>query len=99
MDLLIALIKDLRDDVYGAFKVHILPKAIEVIDTQNIQLLDKVFTLISFGIKYLVKPIMADFQNFYVVYLELLIHNNKHLRKFAAQSLSYVTRKMMNQHQ
>ena len=53
--------------------------------------------MISFGIKYLVKPITKDFQVFYSVYLELMVHKSKHLRKFAAQGLSFVLRKMINQ--
>ena len=53
--------------------------------------------MISFGIKYLVKPITKDFRIFYSVYIELLVHKSKHLRKFSAQALSYVLRKMINQ--
>lgn len=97
LDLIIALIKDLREEIYESFKSQILPKSLEVIDTQDINLLDKVFTMISFGIKYLVKPITKDFQVFYSVYLELMVHKSKHLRKFAAQGLSFVLRKMINQ--
>lgn len=61
LDLLIALIKDLREEIYPSFKSLILPTALEAIDTQELALLDKVFTLVSFGIKYLVKPIIKDF--------------------------------------
>lgn len=96
LDLLIALIKDLREEIYDSFKSRILPRALEVIDTQDIHLLDKVFTMVSFAIKYLAKPIIKDFREFYSVYLELMVHKSKHLRKFAAQGLSYVLRKMMN---
>jgi hypothetical protein len=50
--------------------------------------------MISFGIKYLLKPIKEDIQNFYSVYSELLVSKNKYVRKFAAQSFSYVIRKV-----
>lgn len=55
-----------------------------MIDAQNAELLDKVFTMISFGIKYLVKSIKDDIDNFYDMYLEVLVHKNKFIRKFAA---------------
>ena len=50
--------------------------------------------VISFGVKYLSKPIKEDISNFYASYSELLVHKNKFLRKFASQSLSYVLRKI-----
>ena len=70
-----------------------MPEAITLIDVQNVQLLDKIFTLFSFSFKYLIKEIRADIKNFYELFGHLLMHKNKHLRKFAAQSFSYVLRK------
>jgi hypothetical protein len=55
-----------------------------IIDLNNLELLDKIFTMISFGIKYLVKPIKQDLPHFYNVYFEVLTSKSKHLRKFAA---------------
>jgi len=70
-----------------------MPTVISIIDVQSLQLLDHVFTLFSFSFKYLLKPIRDDIQNFYTLYQELLIHGNRHIRHFAAQSFSYILRK------
>ncbi|CDW84473.1 small subunit processome component 20 homolog [Stylonychia lemnae] len=94
LDLLIALIKDFRQDIYQEFLNMIMPAVISVIDMQKIQILDKVFTVISFGVKYLNKSIKEDLENFCDMYSELLIHKNRYIRKFASQSISYVLRKI-----
>ena len=60
LDLLIALIKDLREEIYQDFVSIILPAALNSIDSQNVRLLDKIFTMISFALKYLVKSILGD---------------------------------------
>ena len=94
MELFIALIKDLRQELYEEFATKILPGVIEVIDVQNLDLLDKIFTLFSYSFKYLLKQIRGDFIRFYGLFQVILIHKNKHLRHFAAQSFSHVLRKM-----
>ena len=94
IDLLIALIKDLRHDIYEEFVTQIMPAVVQVLDVQNLVLIDKVFTLFSFCMKFLSKNIKEDFSNFYNVFQEMVIHKNRHLRKFSAQSLCYVLRKL-----
>lgn len=94
VDLCIALIKDLRQDIYDLFLHEILPKTIEVIDGRNLQLLDKIFQMLSISFKYLVKPIKENIKGVYAVYFELLVHKNHFVRKFTAQSFSYVIRKL-----
>ena len=94
LELIIALIKDLRQDLYEEFVMRIMPTVIEVIDVQNLGLLDKVFTLLSYSFKYLLKQIRGDIVRFYGIFHVMLLHKNKHLRHFAAQSFSHVLRKM-----
>ena len=94
LELIIALIKDLRHDAYPEFKEQIMPHVIQVVDVQNVHILDKVFTLFSFCFKYLLKPIREDIHSFFSLFVEVLIHKNRHLRHFAAQCFSYVLRKM-----
>lgn len=43
LDLCIALIKDLRHEIYSEFLHEILPKAIEVLDADNLVIMEKVF--------------------------------------------------------
>ena len=72
-----------------------LPSVIGVLDALNLALLDGVFSLLSFSFKYLLKSIKEDIFNVYNVYSELLKHRNRFVRKFAAQSFSYVLRKVV----
>jgi U3 small nucleolar RNA-associated protein 20 len=94
VELFIALIKDFRGDIYAEFVAQILPSMLNALDITNVQLLDKVFTLLSFAVKYLTKSIKDDLEGFYSQYVELLAHKNRFVRKFAAQSFCYVIRKL-----
>jgi hypothetical protein len=71
-----------------------MPNVIGALDITNVTLVDKIFTLLSFAVKYLTKSIKEDISNFYQVYVELLAHKNKFVRKFAAQAFCYVIRKL-----
>jgi hypothetical protein len=71
-----------------------LPGVVNAIDIENLDLLDKIFSLLSFAMKYLLKQIKDDIVNVYDVYFELIRHKNKYVRKFASQSLCYVLRKV-----
>jgi hypothetical protein len=73
---------------------ELLPTVISLLDCSNLPLLDAVFSLLSFSFKYLLNPIREDLTRFYSIYVELLQHKNKFVRKFAAQSFSYVLRKV-----
>lgn len=84
VDLFIALIKDFRADIYQDFIKQILPSMISALDISNVTLLDKIFTLLSFAVKYLTKSIKDDLDSFYSQYVELLAHKNRFVRKFAA---------------
>ena len=94
LDLCVALIKDLRHEVYGEFLNDMLPKAIEILEVDNLELMDKVFQLLSFSFKYLLKQIKENISAVFTVYIELLQHKNRFVRKFSAQSFSYVLRKI-----
>jgi hypothetical protein len=67
---------------------------IGAIDSQDLPLLDKIFSLLSLAFKFLLKQIKDDISNVYLVLFELIRHTNKFVRKFASQSLSYVIRKL-----
>ena len=94
LEMCIALIKDLRHDIYEEFLHEILPKALEVLDADNLLTMDKVFQLLSFAFKYLIKPIKENIRAVFSVYIVLLEHKNRFIRKFSAQSFSYVLRKV-----
>jgi U3 small nucleolar RNA-associated protein 20 len=94
IELFIALIKDFRSEIYQDFLNQIMPSVIGALDISNVILVDKIFTLMSFGVKYLTKSIKEDLENFYQTYVEMLAHRNKFVKKFAAQSFCYVVRKL-----
>lgn len=94
LDLCIALIKDLRQEIYEEFLHEILPKVIQVLDAENIEIMEKVFQLLSFSFKYLIKPIKENIHSVFSVYIMLLEHKNRFIRKFSAQSFSYALRKI-----
>lgn len=94
IELVIALIKDMRGDIYEDFLQQILPVVISILDCTDLLLMDAVFSMLSFSFKYLIKPLKEDLVRFYTVFVELLLHKNKFVRKFAAQSFSYVLRKV-----
>jgi U3 small nucleolar RNA-associated protein 20 len=75
-----------------------MPSVINALDITNAILVDKIFTLMSFGVKYLTKSIKDDLENFYQIYIEMLSHRNKFVKKFAAQSFCYVLRKLPFDH-
>ena len=84
LDLIIAIVKDLRQDVYEPFINSILPHVIESIDASNLDSLDKIFSLLSFCLKYLIKSIRENLKTVFGVYSELLKHKSKYIRKFTS---------------
>lgn len=56
--------------------------------------MDKIFQLLSFAFKFLLKPIKENIRDIFPVYIVLLEHKNRFIRKFSAQSFSYVLRKV-----
>ena len=61
-----------------------MPEAISLLDIEKVALVDKIFTMISFGIKYLIRDIKSDLPRFYSVFFEILSNKSKHVRRFAA---------------
>lgn len=94
VQLLVALVKDFRSDLYLEFMQIVLPALLKMLDIQNLETVDTFFTLLSFALKYLLKDIRADLKNFFGVYFELVAHRNRFIRKFACQSFAYVLRKV-----
>jgi len=64
IDLAVALIKDFRSSFYSSFIETVLPTCLSLLDVENLHLMDKVFALVAFGIKYLAKSIMEDIENY-----------------------------------
>ena len=65
-----------------------------MLDADNLETMEKVFQLLSFSFKYLIKPIKENIRAVFSVYIMLLEHRNRFIRKFSAQSFSYALRKV-----
>ena len=65
-----------------------------MLDADNLDMMEKVFQLLSFSFKYLIKPIKENIYSVFSVYIVLLEHKNRFIRKFSAQSFSYALRKI-----
>ena len=65
-----------------------------MLDAENLDMMEKVFQLLSFSFKYLIKPIKENIRAVFSVYIMLLEHKNRFIRKFSAQSFSYALRKI-----
>jgi hypothetical protein len=66
-----------------------------MIDIRNLELVESLFTVLAYGLKYLFRCILNDFENFFEIYLNnLFCHRNKNIRKFSTESLSYILKKI-----
>ncbi len=88
----IALIKDARQLIFPAFLSKLMPALVKLVQVDDVDTLDRVFTAFSYAFKFLQKPIVEHLPEVYLCYYELLAHNNKYIRKFAAESFSFIIR-------
>ena len=92
LEFIIALIKDTRQLIFPLFLSKIMPKLISVLKIEDVETLDKVFTVFAYGFKFLQKKMIENLRDVYLCYYELLAHSNKYIRKFAAESFSHLVR-------
>ncbi|KAF7667571.1 hypothetical protein LDENG_00057170 [Lucifuga dentata] len=83
LDLVVQLARDLQTDFYPHFP-----------DFFDTEVLEWAFTCLSYLYKYLWKVMVKDMTNIYSLYSTLLAHKKEHIRKFAAESFSFLMRKV-----
>ncbi|KAM9846103.1 small subunit processome component 20 homolog [Aulostomus maculatus] len=93
LDLVVQLARDLQVDFYPHFPDFFL-LITSLLDTKDTQLLEWAFTCLSYLYKYLWRLMVKDMANIYSLYSTLLAHKMEHIRKFAAESFSYLMRKV-----
>ena len=101
-ELLIALIKDIREECYDYFVENNLEQIVklvrvdgnEISDDKKFHLIDHVFTFFVNIFKFFEKSIQKNFKKLFVIYSELLFNNNKYIRLFACQSLCYIIKNL-----
>ncbi|XP_074867355.1 small subunit processome component 20 homolog [Carettochelys insculpta] len=93
LDLVVQLARDLQTDFYPHFQDFFLAITM-LLDTQDTELLEWAFTALSYLYKYLWRLMVKDMTNIYSLYSTLLAHNKSHIRNFAAESFTFLMRKV-----
>ncbi|XP_031599328.1 small subunit processome component 20 homolog [Oreochromis aureus] len=93
LDLVVQLARDLQTDFYPHFPDFFL-LITSLLDTKDTELLEWSFTCLSYLYKYLWRLMVKDMANIYSLYSSLLAHKKEHIRIFAAESFSFLMRKV-----
>ncbi|KAM6895649.1 small subunit processome component 20 homolog [Xenentodon cancila] len=93
LDLVVQLARDLQTDFYPHFPDFFI-LITSLLDTKDTELLEWAFTCLSYLYKYLWRLMVKDMTNIYSLYSSLLAHKKEHIRKFAAESFSFLMRKV-----
>ena len=77
-----SLFRDTKGEIFQAFCERILPKLMDILNTQDHSLLEHIFICLAFGLKYLYDDIKKDFDSFFQIYkTNLFYRTNKHVQK------------------
>ncbi|KAG7264070.1 hypothetical protein CRUP_028590 [Coryphaenoides rupestris] len=93
LDLVTRLARDLQTDFYPHFPEFFL-LITPLLETKDTEVLEWVFTSLSYLYKYLWRLMVRDMGNIYRLYSTLLAHKKEHIRNFAAESFSFLMRKV-----
>ncbi|XP_044533441.1 small subunit processome component 20 homolog [Gracilinanus agilis] len=96
LDLVVQLARDLQTDFYPNFKDFFLAIT-AILETQDTELLEWAFTSLSYLYKYLWRLMVKDMPDIYSLYSTLLAHHKPHIRNFAAESFTFLMRKVSDQ--
>uniref|UniRef100_A0A3B3E1E9 UTP20 small subunit processome component n=1 Tax=Oryzias melastigma TaxID=30732 RepID=A0A3B3E1E9_ORYME len=90
--LVVQLARDLQTDFYPHFP-EFFTLITSLLETKDTELLEWAFTCLSYLYKYLWRLMVKDMTNLYL-YSTLLAHKKEHIRNFAAESFSFLMRKL-----
>uniref|UniRef100_A0A3Q2XQB0 UTP20 small subunit processome component n=1 Tax=Hippocampus comes TaxID=109280 RepID=A0A3Q2XQB0_HIPCM len=93
LDLVVRLARDLQTDFYPHFP-DFFTLITAMLDTKDTEVLEWVFTCLSYLYKNLWRLMVKDMDNIYSLYSKLLEHKKEHIRKFAAESFAFLMRKV-----
>ena len=94
LELSTCIARDLQDEFYPFFP-QILIVLVKLLDPNNPKLLEKIFSTLGYLFKFLQKLLLQDIDNvFSLYYNELLGHKKDYIRIFAAESFSFLLRKL-----
>ncbi|XP_054974485.1 small subunit processome component 20 homolog [Sorex araneus] len=95
LDLVVQLARDLQTDFYPHFPDFFLTIT-SILETQDTELLEWAFTSLSYLYKYLWRLMVKDMASIYSMYSTLLAHKKLHIRNFAAESFTFLMRKVLD---
>ncbi|XP_026065231.1 small subunit processome component 20 homolog isoform X1 [Carassius auratus] len=93
LDLVVQLARDLQMDFYPHFCDFFIIIT-SILETQDTEVLEWAFTCLSYLYKYLWRMMVKDIDKIYSLYSKLLAHKKEHIRNFAAESFSFLMRKV-----
>ncbi|XP_034382098.1 small subunit processome component 20 homolog isoform X2 [Cyclopterus lumpus] len=93
LDLVVQLARDLQTDFYPHFPDFFI-LITSLLDTKDTEVLEWAFTCLSFLYKYMWRVMVKDMTNIYSLNSTLLEHKKEHIRTFAAESFSFLMRKV-----
>ncbi|XP_036433359.1 small subunit processome component 20 homolog [Colossoma macropomum] len=93
LDLVVQLARDLQTDFYPHFPDFFVIIT-SLLETQDTEVLEWSFTCLSYLYKYLWRLMVKDIDRVYSLYSKLLTHKKEHIRNFAAESFSFLMRKV-----
>ncbi|EGG14101.1 HEAT repeat-containing protein [Cavenderia fasciculata] len=101
LSVLAALSRDLRSEFYESF-LPVLQVLIQLLQIQpnsgkpvlTSEAIEEIFTSICFMFKFLEKYILKDFITLYKIYSQLFTHKKHYIRRFAAEGLAFLVRKI-----
>ncbi|XP_058842187.1 small subunit processome component 20 homolog [Acipenser ruthenus] len=97
LDLVVLLARDLQTDFYPHFREFFVIIT-SLLETQDTEQLEWVFTCLSYLYKYLWRLMVKDISEIYSLYSTLLAHTREHIRNFAAESFAFLMRKVPDLH-
>ena len=98
--LLIALIRDCGKEIYQEYLDQVIPEVSRTVTIQNIDAIQNAYKVFASSLRFLIKPILADPESFIKPFLTQLIKkNNVSIRRFTAESVSYVITRIRSKQQ
>ena len=91
---LAALARDLRQEFYPFLLPRVLPVLLAILDVQSAEVLEDVFSCLAFLFKFLLRFVIDDFNAIFDVMFPVLRHKHWYIRKFCAEVVSFLLRKV-----
>ena len=88
-----AVAADLRQEFYPEFP-QLLSTLASLLSPSDVELLEDVFSTLCYLFKYLLRQLLADLPAAFSAYSPLISHDKQHVREFAAESFSYLLRRL-----